>query len=56
MAIILKKSSIADNARQYATLRRTEALMEDILHELKTQTLGLELLTEHNLSKENIRR
>ena len=54
--IILRKSSTADNARQYATLLRTEALMEEILHELKAQTLGLELGTEHNLSREAIRR
>lgn len=56
MSLILRKSSTADNARQYATLLSTEALLEEILHELKIQTLGLEIGTEKNLSREAIRR
>ena len=41
MSLILRKSSTADNARQYATLLRLERLQDDILHELKAQTLAL---------------
>lgn len=41
MSLILRKSSTADNARQYATLRRLELQNEEILLELKAQTLAL---------------
>ncbi len=41
MSLILRKSSSADNARQYATLRRLELTQEEILLELKAQTLAL---------------
>ena len=41
MSLILRKSSTADNARQYATLRRLELTQEEILYELKAQTLAL---------------
>lgn len=54
--IILRKSATADNARQYATLLRSEDLLEEILHELKLQTLGLSEGVEHDLSKERVRR
>ncbi len=43
MTIILRKSSRADNARQNATLLRLEHLQEELLHELKAQTLALAL-------------
>lgn len=56
MSLILRKSSTADNARQYAVLRSLEVLQEAILHELKLQTLGLSEGVEHDLSKETIRR
>lgn len=41
MTIILRKSARADNARQNATLLRLELAQEEILHELKAQTLAL---------------
>ena len=56
MTLILRKSSTADNARLYATMLSTEGLLEEILRELKFQTLGLEISTEKNLHRENIRR
>ena len=56
MSLVLRKSSTSDAARQYAAAVRTEILLEELLQELKFQTLGLELLTKQELSKENIRR
>ncbi len=41
MSLILRKSSTADNARQNATLLRLEHIQEELLHELKAQTLAL---------------
>ncbi|KKN02084.1 hypothetical protein LCGC14_1121350 [marine sediment metagenome] len=41
MSLILETSSITDNARQYAVLRLIELLQQEILQELKAQTLAL---------------
>ena len=51
MSLILRKSSTADNARQYATLRRLELLNEELLGELRAQTLALSLGTDSDPDK-----
>ena len=46
MSLILETSSITDNARQYAVLRLIELLQQEILQELKAQTLALSFGTD----------